>query len=113
MRMLAPPAPTVTATSSLAWLPAASNAVAVILWGPLAAWLVSHCALYGALVSVDNLTPSIENSTRATPTLSDAVASMLTVALSTAPAAGDEIFTVGLVGSPMASLKALCGNRLP
>ena len=53
--------------------PAASNAVAVTVAAPSATVVVSKLAVKGAEVSVATTTPRTLNSTRSTPTLSDAV----------------------------------------
>jgi len=82
-------------------LPAASRAMAVIEWAPLAAVVVFHETVYGDEVSsAPRLTPSSLNCTPATPTLSEAVAVSETVVPETVvPAAGAVTETVGGVVS--------------
>ena len=85
----------------VAVFPAASRARAVRVCEPLDVWVVSQTMEYGAVVSSEpRFTPSKRNCTPKTPTLSEAVAEMLTEEPDTvAPFAGDEIETVGGVVS--------------
>src|SRR5213594_3478928 len=93
---------TVTLTALAgAVLPAASRAMAVKLWEPLATRVVFHEREYGAAVtSAPTLTPSSLNCTPTTPTLSVALAETVTVPATVAPSAGAVIETVGGVVSP-------------
>src|SRR6187401_2660064 len=87
---------TLNDTDELALLPAASNAFAVSVCAPFASVFESSVIEYGEVVSVPLSTPSTENSTRATPTLSDAVAENVIV-----PDVPDsDALTVGFVVSP-------------
>src|SRR5881409_437623 len=92
---------TVTLTALAgAVLPAASRAMAVKLWEPLATRVVFHEREYGAAVtSAPTLTPSSLNCTPTTPTLSVALAETVTVPATVALAAGAVIDTVGGVVS--------------
>src|SRR5687768_17289260 len=81
-------------------LPAASRAVAVNTWEPLAAVAVFHGSEYGAVVSsAPRLTPSSLNCTPATPALSDALAVTVVVPRRLAPGVGDVSATDGGVVS--------------
>ena len=81
--------------------PAASRALAVSVCEPLGDVRVSHASAYGSVVSSTPVaTPSTENWTPMTPTLSAASAVTVTMSLTVAPAAGESIATVGGVGSP-------------
>src|SRR5262245_35022138 len=91
---------TVTPTpGALPMFPAASKARALRVWAPLAADVVFHEAVYGAVVSVDSSAPSARNSTFVTPTASEAVAEIVAVPLTVAPALGAVTETVGAVVS--------------
>src|SRR5256885_1204926 len=80
---------TVTLTAALAVWPAASRATALTLWAPRAASVVSHDTEYGAAVtSAPKFVPSTLNCTPTTPTLSVAVAEMVTVPDTLAAGAG-------------------------
>src|SRR3989344_6415154 len=94
--------PTVTLLPAVeAVLPAASRATALRLWVPLVAVVESQEMEYGAVVSsAPTLAPSTLNCTPVTPTLSDALAEMVTVPETVAPSAGAVRETVGLVVSP-------------
>src|SRR5437773_2645292 len=78
-------------------LPAASRATAVSACGPLATPVVFHVWVYElAVSSAPRFAPSSLNCTPTTPTLSVAVAAIVTAAPDTvAPAAGAVIATVG------------------
>src|SRR3989338_7552750 len=80
--------------------PATSLAVAVRMWEPLVAEVVSQETEYGEEVSsVPRFAPSSLNWTPATPTLSEAVAETVTEPDTVAPSAGEVMDTVGGVGS--------------
>src|SRR3989344_4736688 len=82
-------------------LPAASRATALMVWVPLVAVVVFHAREYGAMVSsAPTFAPSTLNCTPTTPTLSDALAEMVTFPETVAPSAGAVRETVGLVVSP-------------
>src|SRR5207302_579695 len=87
-------------------LPAASRATAVRVCEPLAAPVVFQEIAYGAVVSsAPKLAPSILNCTPATPTLSAALAVIVTVAGTVWPFTGEMMLTVGGVvsgGGPLA-----------
>ena len=104
---------TVTAADVLT-LPAASRATAVSEWLPLGTPVVFHETEYGALVpSAPRLPPSSLNCRPATPTLSLALAAMVTVLETVAPFAGAVIATVGgVVSPPLATLIRKYGCRL-
>src|SRR2546427_2473565 len=69
--------------------PAASRAMAVKLWEPLATRVVFHEREYGAAVtSAPRFAPSSLNCTPTTPTLSVALAETVTVPETVAPATG-------------------------
>src|SRR3990167_8328475 len=93
---------TVTLLTSLhRVLPAASRATALILCVPLVAVVEFQEMEYGEVVSsAPTLAPSTLNCTPTTPTLSDALAEMVTVPETVAPSAGAVRETVGLVVSP-------------
>src|SRR5207247_10190350 len=77
-------------------LPAASGAAAEIVCTPSETVVVSQAREYGAAVSsAPTLTPSTLNCTPATPTLSLAVAVIVTVADSVEPPAGAVTVTDG------------------
>ena len=103
---------TVTVTAAdVVRLPAASRAMAVSVCGPLTAVVVFQDTEYGAAVvsSAPRLTPSSLNWTPTTPTLSDAVAEMVTVEPETvAPAVGALMATVG--GAVSAGVPPLPGR---
>ena len=88
---------TVTVTGlAVAVLPAASRATAVRVWAPLATVVVSHANEYGALVrSAPRFPPSSWNWTPTTPTLSAAVADVVTVPVTVVPEIGAVIDAVG------------------
>ena len=86
---------TVTLTVATVVLPAASYAVAVIVWEPTEALVASQVAAKGAAVSESTRVPSTLNSTRVTATLSEAVAAMFTRLETVAPEAGAVIETDG------------------
>ena len=88
---------TVTSTGAeSAWLPAASNASAVIVWRPAVAVRVSHVvANGGAVTGVPSGLPSTANWTLVTPRLSAAVAPRRTMPPILAPASGSVMLTVG------------------
>ena len=92
---------TVTVTSAeVLLLPAASRAIAVMVCEPLLAVVVFQETEYGALVSsAPKFVPSILNCTPATPTLSEALAVIVTVAGTVAPLLGEVMLTVGGVVS--------------
>jgi hypothetical protein len=91
---------TVTFTAPDAvWLLAASQARANNECDALLAVVVFHDAEYGDEVSLDSSTPSTKNSTRVTPTLSEALAAIVVVPLTDAPPVGLEIDTDGAVVS--------------
>src|SRR5262245_26184287 len=91
---------TVTPTGAeAAGFPAASKARAVKLCAPVAAEDVFRDAVSGDAVSVDRTTPSTRNSTRVTPTLSEALAVSVTVPLTVVPAEGAVKDTAGGVAS--------------
>src|SRR6266571_327993 len=92
---------TVTVTAKeVAWLPAASRAVAASVCEPFAILVVSRATEYGAAVSsAPSTAPSNRNCTPATPTLSEASALTLIVPDTVAPFAGAVIDTVGGVVS--------------
>ena len=79
---------------------AASRARAVSECAALVAVVVFHEAEYGDEVSLESSAPSTKNSTRVTPTLSEALAEIVVVLLTDAPAAGLVIDTDGGVVSP-------------
>src|SRR5439155_25335475 len=87
---------TVTLTTLAgAVLPAASRAMAVKLWEPLATRVVFQEIAYGAAVtSAPRFAPSSLNCTPTTPTLSVALAETVTVPATVTPAAGAVIDTV-------------------
>ena len=92
----------------VAVLPAASRAVAEILWEPLDVIVVSQAMVYGEVVSSDpRLTPSSLNWTPKTPTLSEALALMVVVAETVEPLVGAVMETVGGVVSATVKLKLL------
>src|SRR5881409_4292713 len=92
---------TVTLTALAgAVLPAASRAMAVKLWEPLATRVVFHEREYGAAnTSAPRFAPSSLNCTPTTPTLSVALAETVVVPATVEPAAGAVIDTVGGVVS--------------
>src|SRR6185436_7225910 len=95
---------TVTLTAAdVVVLPAASRATAVNVCRPLAVIVVFHVCVWGmAVSSAPRLMPSSLNCTPATPTLSVAVAEIVTAVPDTvAPAAGAVIATVGAVVSAL------------
>ena len=90
---------TLTAVDVLV-LPAASRAMAVRLWLPLTTPVVFQPIEYGAVVTSEPMSvASTLKRTPATPTLSDALAVIVTLPDTTAPAAGAVIETVGAVVS--------------
>src|SRR6266852_816026 len=90
---------TVTEIEALALLLAASFAVAVMVWAPLAAVVLFHEQVYGDVVAVHFVAPSTANVTEATPTLSLADAWIVIVPDTVAPLAGEVMLTVGGVVS--------------
>src|SRR5207244_10696398 len=107
---------TVTLTAAeVVRLPAASRAMAVSVWAPLAAVVVVQDTEYGAAVtSAPRLAPSSLNCTPPTPTLSAAVAVTETVPATVLPAIGAVMETVGGVVSVVAvTLTAAEVARLP
>src|SRR5688572_26130403 len=81
-------------------LPAESRATALRLWAPLVAPVVFQEIDQGAEVSsFPRLTPSSRNWTPATPTLSEALAVIVTVPVTELPAAGAVRVAVGEVVS--------------
>src|SRR3989475_595016 len=88
---------TVTLTAAVAAvLPAASRATAVRMCAPAEASAVFQLVAYGAVVtSAPRLAPSSMNCTPTTPTLSVALAEIVTVPATVAPLAGAVIETVG------------------
>src|SRR5213593_1686586 len=100
---------TVTLTALAgAVLPAASRAMAVKLWEPLATRVVFQEIAYGAAVtSAPKLTPSSLNCTPTTPTLSVALAETVIVPETVALAAGAVMETVGGVVSTTVSVAVL------
>src|SRR5439155_1477788 len=99
---------TVTLTALLvALFPAASRATAVKVCAPLLALGVGHETVYGAAVSsAPSVTPSSLNCTPTTPTLSVAVAEIVTVPETLAAGAGAVSATVGGVVSRTVVLPA-------
>src|SRR5687767_7608092 len=96
-----PPLATVTVRDTVPpKFPAASCARAAMPCVPLLLDVLAHETEYGAVVSVATTVPSTRNSTRVTPTLSLALAEIVTVPLTVAPAAGEVSDTVGCVVSP-------------
>src|SRR5689334_22810841 len=90
---------TPTATAVLL-LPAASRATALRVCAPLCAVVLSQATCQGALVtSAPRFVPSSLNCTPATPTLSAALATTVTVPETSAPATGELIETDGGVVS--------------
>src|SRR6266571_312339 len=82
--------------AEVAALPAASRAMAVSVWEPGAAVVVSQETLYGlAVTSAPRFTPSSLNWTPTTPVLSEALALTVVVPLTVAPLIGAVIATVG------------------
>ena len=80
--------------------PAASRACAVTVCLPFVANIVFQLSSYGAVVSsAPSCEPSTKNCTRATPTLSAAVAVTIVVPETVAPLDGDVMATVGGVVS--------------
>src|SRR5207302_124316 len=92
---------TVTITGALVvWLAAASQAIAVNVWLPIAAALVFHEIEYGAAVtSAPRAAPSSANCTPTTPTLSLAVAVTGIVPDTVVPAPGASMEIAGAVTS--------------
>ena len=87
-------------TALVVRFPAASRATADRVCAPFVEDLLSHDALYGAIVtSAPNAAPSSSNCTPTTPTLSLAPANTLTVPETVAPLAGAVIETAGGVVS--------------
>src|SRR5712664_2753397 len=88
---------TVTVTGAeVVTLPAASRATAVRVYEPFATAVVYAATAYGAVVSsAPMLMPSYLNCTPATPTLSEALATMGTVPQRVAPDGGETTATVG------------------
>ena len=90
----------VTETDAVVLFPAASLAIAEIVYVPFACDVVLNEYVYGeAVTSLPRFDPFSWNCTPATPTLSDAVAVIATVPDTVAPVAGAEIETVGAVTS--------------
>src|SRR2546426_379538 len=87
----------VTLTAAVAAvLPAASRATAVRMCAPAEASAVFQLVAYGAVVtSAPRLAPSSMNCTPTTPTLSVALAEIVTVPAIVAPGAGEEMEMVG------------------
>src|SRR4051812_31525515 len=87
---------TVTATGAVVGrLPAASRAIAVIVWGPLSPNVLQECG-YGAEVSSEpKAAPSPWTWAPSTPTLSAAFAVSVTAPDTVAPLAGAVTLTVG------------------
>src|SRR5438445_9156151 len=95
----APGTVTLTGADTAVW-PEASRAIAVSVWAPVRAVVVSHETEYGGPVrSVPRLTPSSLNWTPTTPTSSVAVAETVTMPATLVPAAGAVMATVGGVVS--------------
>src|SRR5882672_3402718 len=92
---------TVTVTGAdVVWLPAASRATAVSVCEPSLEAVVSTEIEYGAEVSsAPSAAPSPKNRTPTTPTLSDALAEIVTVPFTVTPFAGAVMVTVGGVVS--------------
>lgn len=91
---------TVTERVALAWLPAASRAMAVNVNVPFANAVLLSVAVNGEAVSVERTVEPARNSTEATPTLSEADAVRDTEEpLTVAPLAGAVNETVGSVVS--------------
>src|SRR5882672_6841923 len=88
---------TVTVTGAdVVWLPAASRATAVSVCEPSLEAVVSTEIEYGAEVSsAPSAAPSPKNRTPTTPTLSDALAEIVTVPFTVTPFAGAVMVTVG------------------
>jgi hypothetical protein len=98
---------TVTVTDAELVFPAASNALAVIVCGPFATVVVSHTNPYGPVVDVASFTPSTQNSTDATPALSDAAAATVTDPVTVDPSNGAVTDTTGGTASGHAAVAAL------
>src|SRR5262245_20348038 len=95
---------TVTFTDAEVRLPAASSALALIVCAPSVRVAVFHAYEYGgAVTSPGSLLPSTSNSTLATPTLSDASATIVVMPDTIAPTTGAVSATVGGVTSPVTS----------
>ena len=89
-------------------LPAASRATAVRVWLPSATVVVSQASEYGAAVSsAPRAAPSSRSCTPTTPVLSPAVATTVTVPLTTLAAIGAVIATVGARVSETVKVSAL------
>ena len=101
------PFATVTLTELLAELPAASKALACTVCAPSATAAVFHAYAYGDAASVAARTPSTQNSTRLTPTLSLADAVTDTTPDTSAPLAGAVTDTTGTVVSGQDEVAAL------
>ena len=97
------PSPPAPATLEAAELPAASKAVPVTVWLPTLADAAFQVAEYGDVASLVTSVLSTENSTRATPMLSDAVAARATLPETVAPDAGEVSETVVARVSPVAT----------
>jgi hypothetical protein len=92
----------VTETDAVVLFPAASLAIAEIVYVPFACEVVLNEYVYGeAVTSLPRFDPFNWNCTPATPILSDAVAVMATEPDTVAPVAGAEIATVGAVTSEL------------
>src|SRR2546426_1044200 len=102
--------PVTVIVAAVAVLPAASRATAVSVCDALLAVVVSHAIAYGAnMSSTPTSAPSRRDWTPTTPTLSDALALIVVVPETVAPAAGAVRLTVGGVvsgGGP-------CGTATP
>src|SRR2546425_607820 len=86
-------------------LPAASRATAVRVCVPLRAVVLFQETVYGATVtSAPRLAPSSLNCTPPTPTLSEAIAEIVTTLDTVAPLSGDVIETSGGVASPFTTV---------
>ena len=95
-------------------LPAASRAMAVSVWLPLATAVVFHDVEYGdAVSSAPRLAPSNLNCTPTTPTLSLALAVTVIVPDTVAPPAGAVTDTAGAVPSSVVNVKLADVARLP
>jgi len=91
---------------------AASDALELKLWAPLANVVVSRVFAYGEVVAVATTIPSIRKSTLVTPTLSEAEADIVIVPDTVAPLVGDVILVLGSVRSALLTVTEI-GVVLP
>ena len=106
---------TVTVTAeAVPWLPAASRATAVRVCVPTVALALFQATAYGAAVtSGPRFAPSSLNWTPATPTLSVAVAEMVSVPAVVDPDAGAVMETVGEIVSIVGGVVVDDANSAP